>query len=146
MAVLQIAEEFVLKTIWRLICLQVAAIVVATLVSGVWGWPAARSALLGGLACWLPNLLFAWRMWVGRQRARHLAAVAATTSGAASAVSPPVNPAGFFFGEFVKLMATIALLFAVARYVPDVVWPALFFGVVLVLKSYLLLLHPRLRN
>jgi F0F1-type ATP synthase assembly protein I len=56
---------------FRLVVLQALVTVVVALVSwGVSGTAAAVSALLGGLACVVPNALFALRLWlVARQTA-----------------------------------------------------------------------------
>jgi ATP synthase protein I len=79
--------------------------------------------LLGGLACFIPNALFALRLLV-----RIVA-------------GKPASAAGFLIGELIKLGASIALL-VLGVYLAQswLVWPALLFGLVMVLKSYVLLL------
>lgn len=99
----------------------VMTLVIAGVAALVAGWPASFSALLGGLACVLPNALFAWRLWWESRR-----------PGGATVQ-------GFFVGEFVKLAATVAILFVAARLYRGVVWPALIIGFVAGLKSYLLM-------
>src|SRR4051812_31791094 len=68
--------------------------------------PAAISALLGGLCCAIPNALFALRLYAGTKK----------PGGA--------NPATFFIGEFLKIVATVALLAAVIWLYRDVRWLA----------------------
>ncbi len=92
--------------------------VVAALVGGV---PAGVSAAAGGLACAVPNALFALRLHVERRR-----------PGGATVQ-------GFFVGEFAKLVATVVLLYVVARVYRDLNWLALIVGFIAVLKSYFLM-------
>jgi ATP synthase protein I len=88
---------------------------------GAWiaaGHRAAVSSLLGGLACTLPNGLFALNLArLSRDRG---------TAGA--------KPYAFalLFGEFIKVVLTVALLVLIARTVREVVWPALLVAVVAV--------------
>lgn len=49
----------------------------------------------------------------------------------------------FFFGEFLKILITIALMGAVAVKYSDVNWLAFIVGFIVVLKSYLILLFRR---
>ena len=94
------------------VILAVAA--VAGLLAGSGGaWPAAISALAGGAAYFLPNLLFVLRLRL---------AIATRQAGAA----------GFLIGEAVKLSAVIALLLFLPRMI-DVNWPALIAGLFAVL-------------
>jgi ATP synthase protein I len=93
--------------------------IVAFLVSGQ---HAAISALAGGLACAIPNGLFALRLFAGTRK-----------PGGAS-------PITFFVGEFLKIASTIALLAAVVWLYRDVHWLAFLVGFIAVLKSYLILL------
>lgn len=87
------------------------------------GWQAGVSALIGAGAYYVPNLLFAVRLLVGMLGAR------------------PVGPLGFLLGELIKLGAAAALL-ALAAYEWHawLVWPAMLFGLVCVLKGYVLLM------
>ena len=114
-----------MKIVWRLVLVQCAAVLAVSLFASIWGGRAGLSALLGGLACLIPSVLFALRLWANLRR---------------SSMTNPANPAGFFLGEFVKIMATAVLLFVIVRLFPGVVWPALLGGVVAVLKSYVVLL------
>lgn len=86
------------------------------------GSAGALSALAGAAAYFVPNVLFAMRLVLGL-----------VGSGKAS-------PAVFLIGEVLKLGATVALLGFVAWRGQDwLVWPALLFGLLCVLKGYVLL-------
>lgn len=102
--------------------LSVAAVVVA--VSGlVAGSAAALSALIGAAAYFVPNALFAMRLLFG--------------------FFGPVKtgPLTFFAGEAFKLGTAVLVLALTAWYGRDwLVWPALLFGLIGVLKGYVLLL------
>lgn len=87
-----------------------------------WGQHAAVSAASGGAAVWLPNALFALRIAIDLRK----------TGG--------TNPATFFVGEFAKVALTALLLFAVARFYADLVWGAFLAGLVVALKSYIIVL------
>jgi ATP synthase protein I len=96
-------------------------LLVAALAALVGGLPAALSALAGGLACVVPNALFALRLyWESKRRG------GATVQG-------------FFVGEFTKLVATVLILFGVARGYHELNWLALIVGFIAVLKSYFLM-------
>ena len=89
----------------------------------VGGQRAAWSALLGGLACALPNGLFALNLaWLQSPRSNR---------------SGPGRAAGYaaalLVGEFFKVVLTIGLLVLIARTVRNVVWPALIISIVAVL-------------
>lgn len=107
----------------RLVFLQLSMTVVVGVIAGLIGGPSALfSAMLGGLCCVLPNSLFALRLF-------------------ASARKPEgANPMTFMIGEFVKILLTVALLFAVAMLYQDLNWWALLAGFVVALKSYIILL------
>lgn len=108
----------------RVVWIQGIAVLFAALVCWVlFSWQAGLSALVGGGVYYLPNLLFAVRLLVGMLGAK------------------PVGPVGFLLGELVKL-GVAALLFAWAAYEWQawLVWPAMLFGLVCVLKGYVLLL------
>ena len=99
--------------------LQAAAtVLVAAIASLVGGFHAAVSAALGGVACVLPNALFALRLAVEMRR-----------PGGATVQ-------GFFVGEFVKLVVTVTILFVVAATYRELSWPALIAGFIVALKSY----------
>lgn len=101
------------------------------LLAGLISWVAAgsvagASALIGAGAYFVPNALFALRLFVGLR-------------GHKSA-----SPFTFFMGQGFKLLSTILLLALAAYYGRDgLVWPALLFGLVCVLKGYVLLLAFR---
>ncbi len=96
-------------------------VLVAALAALVGGASAALSALAGGLACVVPNALFALRLhWESRR-----------PGGA--------TMQGFFVGEFAKLAATVLILFVVARVYHELDWPAFVVGFIAVLKSYFLM-------
>lgn len=106
---------------FRVIGLQVLVTVVVALLAGwIGGAAAAVSALLGGAACFVPNGLFAWRLYVAGRSPR----------GGGAAV--------FFVGEFVKVGSTIGLLALIAWAYRDVVWLALIVALIAALKSYLI--------
>ncbi len=107
----------------RLILLQLAAAFVVALVAVLLsGLPAGISALLGGLSCAIPNALFAMRLH-------------------SSAKKPGGgNPMNFFIGEFIKIGSTIALMIAVVWLYHDLHWVAFIAGIVVILKSYFILL------
>lgn len=93
---------------------QVVAVLLAAVIAGLLaGTRGALSALAGGSAYFLPNLLFVFRLQV---------AVAARQAGAV----------GFLVGEAVKLAAVILLLWLLPR-IMEVHWPALIAGLFAVL-------------
>lgn len=111
---------------FRIVLLQVLMTVIVSLASGlIGGAHAAVSALLGGAACFIPNGLFALK----------LAAAARRPQGTDAAV--------FLVGEFVKVVATIALLALIVASYRDLVWLALLVSIIAVLKSYVLALLIR---
>lgn len=99
---------------FKIMVLQAAAILAAAAMAGLLaGSVAALSALAGGAAYFLPNLLFVLRLRL---------AAAARQTGAV----------GFLVGEAVKLSAVIALLLILPRMIV-VNWPALIAGLFVVL-------------
>lgn len=112
--------------VWTL-CAQAVMALVAIVLSGlVAGSAAAVSALLGAAAYFVPNALFAMRLLLG----------------VFGAVRP--SPYAFFWGEAFKLGAAMAILGLAAWYGRGwLVWPALLFGLLCVLKGYVLLLAVR---
>ena len=98
------------------------------LISGWLGGVAAfLSALAGSLAYLLPNVLFAARLFVATFR----------PSGA--------SPVVFLVGELLKVLATVMLLWVVAREGGDRVnWLACLAGLIATLKGYLLVMFVRL--
>ena len=81
------------------------------------------SVLYGACAVALPSALMAWGMTSS--------ALARSLSGVAQAAL-----AGFFFWEGVKILLAMAMLVAARWVVPDLSWPGLLIGLVLVLKVY----------
>jgi ATP synthase protein I len=110
--------------IMRTLAAQAAMSVVAVAVSWwVAGMGAAVSALIGAAAYFVPNALFALRLLVG-------------LFGRAKP-----SPLTFFVGEAFKLGSASLVLGLVAWMGRDwLVWPAMLFGLVCVLKGYVLLL------
>jgi ATP synthase protein I len=107
----------------KTLMLQGVAILAVAVLSGLLsGWVGAKSALAGGAAYFLPNLLFVLRLRF---------AIAMRQAGAV----------GFLVGEAVKLAAVIALLILLPRLMV-VSWPALIAGlsVVLFVNLFALLL------
>jgi F0F1-type ATP synthase assembly protein I len=100
---------------FRVVAIQfVTSLAVAVGAWAVSSRQAAVSSLLGGLACTLPNGLFALNLaWLGRH----------PRSGAVALLA----------GEFIKVVLTIGLLVTIARTVRDVVWSALIVAVIAVL-------------
>ncbi|MBU4611169.1 ATP synthase subunit I [Achromobacter sp. GG226] len=103
----------------RSILVQLAVTVVVALLAWMVSGPMAGvSALVGAAACSIPNVLFALRLLFGIFRPK----------GTSSAT--------FFLGEFIKLGSTGVLLGLAAKLGQDVlVWPAVFIGLVVALKS-----------
>ncbi len=102
--------------------MQLVATLVVTCVAGfVGGVAASWSALLGGVCCFVPNSLFAMRLFI-------------------SARNGGANPMTFFFGEFIKIATTFALMGAVVGLYHDIHWLAFIVSFIVVLKSYLILL------
>ncbi|MBA3033751.1 MAG: ATP synthase subunit I [Gammaproteobacteria bacterium] len=106
---------------FKILLLQAAVILAVAAVAGLLAGsggarPAAISALAGGAAYFLPNLLFVLRL--------RLAMATSATQRAGAA--------GFLIGEAVKLSAVIALLLFLPRMI-DVNWPALIAGLFAVL-------------
>jgi ATP synthase protein I len=104
----------------RIVLLQIAATAAAVLIAGWFsGLPAAISAALGGLVCFVPNGLLAMRL-------------------SFTARSNRVTAATFFIGEFIKVASMLLLLVAVVKLYGNLVWWALLLGLIAALKSYLI--------
>ena len=105
---------------WHVIAVQ--GLVGVLVASGVWfifnqpTW--AWSAAYGALAVVLPAMLFA--RGLARQR---------------NAPAPAAALAGMFVWEMVKILLTIAMLFAAPRVVTDMNWLALLAGFVVTMKA-----------
>jgi ATP synthase protein I len=97
--------------------------------AGAWligGHRAAVSSLLGGLACALPNGLFALNLaWLG-----HPPQSRAVDGGSGRARTYAV---ALLVGEFIKVVLTIGLLALIVRTVRGLVWSALIVAVIAVL-------------
>jgi len=107
----------------HIVLLQFATTVIASLIAGACGGkPALLSALFGGLCCVVPNGLFALRLFTHARK-----------PGA-------ISPMTFFFGEFIKIALTVALLGAVVWLYHDLNWLALIAAFIVALKSYIILL------
>lgn len=103
---------------FKAVLLQLVMTLVVAGLAGLWvGTRGAVSAVLGGVAYLLPNLLFVVRLR------------ATATSGQASVAT-------FFVGELVKIVATIGILVAAQAYY-DVHWLALLIGLFVALKANL---------
>lgn len=115
------------RGITRALAAQAAMLVFAVVVSWlVAGNGAAASALIGAAAYFVPNALFALRLLAG-------------LLGPAKA-----SPFTFFVGEAFKLGSAVLVLGAAAWLGSAwLVWPALLFGLLCVLKGYVLLLMFR---
>ena len=103
---------------FRAVLFQVGAVIATAVAAGFFaGTRGAVSAVLGGVACTLPNFLFALRL-----------KMVANRPGAS-------YPANFFLGEFVKIAATIGLLVFVVREYSDLHWPSMLIGLGLALQA-----------
>jgi ATP synthase protein I len=105
-----------------IVLVQLAATTIAGMVAGLlWGMSALISALLGGLCCAVPTGLLVLRLFVNAQKSA-------------------ANPMNFFIGEFIKVALTIALMGAVVLFYSDLNWLAFLAAILVVMKSYLILL------
>ena len=95
-------------------------VIISCLAAIVGSRMSALSAALGGLACVVPNALFALRLHIEMRRP---GGVLAHT---------------VLVGEMVKVGATIALLVVITQNVRGLDWLAMIIGVIAALKSYLL--------
>jgi ATP synthase protein I len=105
---------------FKMVVLQLGATIAATAIAAVFfGAPGGVSAALGGLACVLPNALFALRLYLAAKR----------PGGASVTV--------FVVGEFLKIATIVGLLVLVERFYEGVHWGGLFIGLILALKANL---------
>jgi ATP synthase protein I len=111
----------------RVVAAQFATSMVVA--AGAWiiaGQRAAVSSLLGGLACAVPNGLFALNLaWLG-----HSPRSRAVGGGSGNAMARAV---ALLVGEFIKVALTIGLLVLIARAYKNVNWLALIVAVSAVL-------------
>ena len=92
----------------KIVLLQIVATIGVAVVSALLGGEgAALSAFLAGLACLVPNALFALNLSVFVK------------------LSPSYSPLFFFIGEFVKIIAIVLLLCLIVMLYEDLVWPAM---------------------
>lgn len=95
---------------------QVVATASAAVVSGYFaGGDGAFSAAIGGIACFLPNLLFAWRL--------------------RNNVGRTISFTHFFIGEFIKVAATIGLLLITVKVYSNLNWPCFLAGMAVALQA-----------
>lgn len=119
-AITRRASAGLVWTIAAQACVALIAIVVSGLIAGS---AAAVSAFIGAAAYFVPNALFAMRLLLG-------------LFGSAQP-----SPLAFFWGEAFKLGGAVAILGLAVWFGRDwIVWPALLFGLLGVLKGYVLLL------
>ena len=105
---------------FRAVGFQVAATFVAALLSAaMFGMTGAISAVIGGMACTIPNAIFALRLTLAGRR------------------HPTAYPTAFFVGEFIKVATIVGLLALAAKTVDGLHWGALLIGMVLALKAIL---------
>jgi len=123
---------------FHVVLVQFAAGLVVCAVAGVaGGLPAALTALLGTLACAVPNGLFALNLTLLAQKRR--------PGNPAAAAVPSALP--LLVGEFCKLLLTVGLLALLVWGYRDVVWLALIPAVCAVLLVQpLALAWPRHRG
>ena len=104
----------------KMVLLQLGATLVATAIAAVFfGVHGAVSAAIAGLACVVPNAVFALRLMIVSKR-----------SGSASV-------GGFIVGEFIKLSAIVGLLVLAWALYADLNWWALLLGLIFALKANL---------
>lgn len=103
----------------------ICTFVVAVIASFFGGLSVFWSTLLGGACCVLPNVLFAWRLYRGTQ----------LPGGA--------TPMTFFFGEFLKIVMTLALFGVVVALYHNLNLVMFVVGFIVALKSYLILLFRK---
>ncbi|HEY9573239.1 MAG TPA: ATP synthase subunit I [Pusillimonas sp.] len=117
------ASSGIVRTLAAQAIMLVLAVLVCWLVSGS---EAAVSALIGAAAYFVPNALFALRLLLG-------------LLGAAKS-----SPFAFFVGEAFKLGSAVMVM-GLAAWLGRgwLVWPAMLFGLICVLKGYVLLLMFR---
>jgi ATP synthase protein I len=108
---------------WVLRMQLLAIALITSSVLALWGWPEAKSALLGGLTAFLPNAYFAVKFGFpdGTRSAKDIIK-------------------DFYLGETIKLIIT-AVLFVLILQLPDIMFMPLFagFGSVLMVFWFALL-------
>ena len=110
----------------KIILLQTVATIGVAAISALFGGgSAAISALLSGIACTVPNALFALNMSILVR------------------LNPTNSAFIFMIGEFIKLIAIAILLVVIVMLYEDLVWPAMLFTIIVVLNCSLLGLLTR---
>jgi len=112
-------------SVWHVIGVQLLVAIGATGVAAVlFGVDIARSVACGGCAAVLPAALFAL--------------------GVLGQCSPSVAVFRFLVYEFVKIAATVAVLYLSHRWVAQLNWPAMMVGLIVTLKVHWLFLAAKL--
>lgn len=110
--------EHVVPAIKRILRMQAGVVVfVSALILALFGWLEARSAFLGGLAGFLPNAYFGYR--VARSKGEGAQKIVRT----------------FYAGESVKIIITAVLFFLILQ-LPDILFMPLFAGFVSVIMVF----------
>ena len=104
---------------WTVLAGQLGAGIVAAFAAWILtgkqsnGW----SVLYGAMVVVVPGVLFARGL-----------------TGKVWSMNPGTAVAGFFLWEMVKIVLSLAMLFAAPRLIPDLSWPAMLVGLVLTMK------------
>ncbi len=104
---------------WKIVGLQWVVGVVVCLLMLLVSPIHAQSALWGFVAVALPNTLFAARLALGSK-------------------TPKARAFVFLVGEFLKVGATVAIMFTASQVDPNIVWWSLMLSAFVTLKSYFL--------
>ena len=113
-------QQEVTNTMFRVIVLQLVASIIIVMIAGVLvGTRGMISAGVASVACVLPNLFFVLRLQLVVKRAE---------AGSSYAKN-------FFIGEFLKVAATIGLLAIAIKGYPEMHWPSMLIGLVVVLHA-----------
>lgn len=115
------------RSLLRIVAAQGAMGLSAAVIAGIFAGPAAGwSALAGAGAYFVPNALFAVRLFISLFKTRR------------------ASPITFLFGEMVKLLITVLLLWLLGNLAHSwLIWPAVLLGLIFTLKGYVLLLMFR---
>ena len=106
----------------RIVVLQlVFAAAVAVLAALLGGIPAGISSILAGLSCVIPNAVFAFGLQASDREV--------------------IRPGSFVVWELVKILLTAVLIVLAFWLYKDLRWFAFFVSLIVVLKSYILLLY-----
>lgn len=110
--------EHVVPAVKRILRTQAGVVVfVSALMLALFGWLEARSAFLGGLAGFLPNAYFGYR--IARSKGEGAQKIVRT----------------FYAGESVKIIITAVLFFLILQ-LPDILFMPLFAGFVPVIMVF----------